>query len=160
MCIRDSRLADNPLIQPLINDLRLMASSGGDGELLDERSRVLFSSNPDELMSTYTGRTGQVALFYDAPAPRGTRNLVYYQPVVGRSWAVALTVPAQQAQQLALDIASPLAILVLILAVIALISLRFSLRLLTSSLQNLVGEAGLIAQGQLDHPLPVEGEDE
>ena len=155
-----SRLADNPLIQPLINNLRLMASSGGDGELLDERGRVLFSSNPDELMSTYTGRTGQVALFYDAPAPRGTRNLVYYQPVVGRSWAVAMTVPAQQAQQLALDIASPLAILVLILAVIALISLRFSLRFVTSSLQNLVGEAGLIAQGQLDHPLLVEGEDE
>ena len=155
-----SQLADNPLIQPLIHNLRSMASSGGDGELLDEQGRVLFSSNPDELMSTYTGQTGQAALFYDVPAPRGTRSLVYYQPVVGRSWAVVLTVPAEQAQQLALDIASPLAILVLILAVIALISLRFSLRIVTSSLQNLAGEAGRIAQGQLDHPLPVEGVDE
>ncbi len=155
-----SQLADNPLIQPLILNLRLMAASGGDGKLIDEQGRVLFSLNPDELMSTYTGQTGQTPLFYDAPAPGGTRNLVYYQPVVGRSWAVILTVPAEQAQQLALDIASPLAILVLILAAIALISLRFSLRFVTSSLQNLAGEAGRIAQGQLDHPLPVEGVDE
>ena len=73
---------------------------------------------------------------------------------------MVLTVPAAQAQQLALDIASPLAILVLILAVIALVSLHFSLRIVTSSLQNLVGEAGRIAQGQLDHPLPLEGVDE
>ena len=155
-----SQLADNPLIQPLIHNLRALAASGGSGELLDEQARVLFSANPDELMSTYTGRTGLAALFYDVPAPGGTRNLVYYQPVPGRSWAVVLTVPAQQAQQLALDIASPLAILVLILAGIALVSLRFSLRIVTASLQNLAGEAGRIAQGQLDHPLPVEGEDE
>ncbi len=155
-----SQLADNPLIQPLIHNLSLMASSGGEGKLIDEQGRVLFSPNPDELMSTYTGQTGPAALFYDAPAPGGTRNLIYYQPVVGRSWAVILTVPAEQAQQLALDIASPLAILVLILAVIALISLRFSLRIVTSSLHNLAGEAGRIAQGQLDHPLPLEGVDE
>ena len=155
-----SQLADNPLVQPLIQNLRAMASSGGNGELLDEQRRVLFSLNPDDLMSNYAGRTDQAALFYDAPAPRGTRNLVYYQPVAGRSWAVVLTVPAEQAQQLALDIASPLAILVVILAVIALISLRFSLRVVTSSLHNLAGEAGRIAQGQLDQPLPVEGVDE
>jgi signal transduction histidine kinase/HAMP domain-containing protein len=155
-----SQLADNPLIQPLIHNLQAMASSGGDGKLLDEQARVLFSSNPDELMSTFTGQAGQSPRFYDAPAPRGTRSLVYYQPVAGRPWAVILSVPAAQAQQLALDIASPLAILVLILAVIALVSLRLSLRIVTSSLQNLVGEAGRIAQGQLDHPLPVEGVDE
>ena len=153
-------LADNPLIQPLIHNLASMPASGGAGKLLDDQGRVLYSSNPDELMSTYTGQTGQAPVFYDVPAPRGTRSLVYYQPVVGRSWAIVLSVPAEQVQQLALDIASPLALLVLALAVIALVSLRLSLRVVTSSLQNLAVEAGRIAQGQLDHPLPVEGEDE
>ena len=60
----------------------------------------------------------------------------------------------------ALDIAAPLTLLVLILALAALISLRFTLRMLTGSLQNLATEAGRIAQGQLDHPLQVEGVDE
>ncbi|MGB8212408.1 MAG: ATP-binding protein [Anaerolineales bacterium] len=155
-----SQLAVNPLIQPLINNLRAVGLQGGEGELLDEQGRVLFSSNVDDLMTVYTGQTGQTAQFYDAPAPNGTRNLVYYQPVVGRSWAVVLSVPAEQAQQLALDIATPLAILVLILAVIGLLFLRLSLRVVTASLQNLVSEAGRIAQGQLDHPLQVEGVDE
>ena len=45
-----SQLADNPLIQPLIHNLRAQAASGGEAELLDEQARVLFSSNPDELI--------------------------------------------------------------------------------------------------------------
>ena len=155
-----SQLADNPLMQPLINSLRGMQALGGAGKLLDEQSRALVSSNPDELMTVYTAQTGQSVQFYDAPAPRGTRALVYYQPVVGRSWAVVLTVPAEQAQKLALEIASPLAVLVLVLSVLALVSLRLSLRVVTASLQNLAGEAGRITQGQLDHPVTVEGVDE
>ncbi len=155
-----SVLANNPLTQPLINSLRGMESLNGTGKLLDEQGQVLFSPNTEELMSIYAGERGAQAQFYDIPAPRGTRDLVYYQPVTGRSWAVLLTVPAEQSQQLALDIAAPLTILVLFLAVMALISLRFGLRAVTASLQNLATEAGRIAQGQLDHPLHIDGVDE
>ncbi len=155
-----SELSNNPLTQPLINSLLGMESLDGEGRLLDEQGQILFSPNSEELMAIYSGETGNEPLFYDIPAPRGTRNLVYYQPVVGRSWAVVLTVPAEQAQQLALDIAAPLAILVFILGVIAMISLRLSLGVLTTSMQTLATEAGRIAQGQLDHPLQVEGVDE
>jgi nitrate/nitrite-specific signal transduction histidine kinase len=71
-----------------------------------------------------------------------------------------LTIPAQQTQQLALEIALPLSIMLVILAVFALISLRLGLRVVTRSLQRLASEADRIAQGQLDRPLQVEGEDE
>ena len=155
-----SQLGDNPLLQPLIHTLVALEKTGGQGSLLDETGRVLFSTNPEELMTVHADQIGQQARFYDAPAPGGTRSLVYYQPVTGQAWALVLTVPAAQAQQLALDIASPLAILVLALAGIALISLRLSLKVVTASLQNLAGEADRIAQGQLDHPLQVEGLDE
>ena len=53
------------------------------------------------------------ALFYDDTASDGTRQLVYYQPVIGRPWAIVLTVPAQQAQQLALNIAMPLSLMII-----------------------------------------------
>jgi len=39
-------------------------------------------------------------------SPSGTRDLVYYQPAVSRSWSVVLIVPAAEAQQLALNIAA------------------------------------------------------
>jgi signal transduction histidine kinase/HAMP domain-containing protein len=50
--------------------------------------------------------------------------------------------------------------MILILALIALVSLRFGLKVVTTSLQNLTSEAMRIAQGQLDHVLQIEGVDE
>jgi len=155
-----SVLVNNPLAQPVIKSLIGMQLQGGQGRLLDDRGQVLVSPNPDELMTIYPGQRGGQTVFYDAPAPSGTRNLVYYQPVIGRDWAVVLSVPAGQAQQLALDIATPLALLILALSVVGLVSLRLSLRVVTASLQNLAGEAARISQGQLDHPLEVTGVDE
>lgn len=154
-------LNNNPLTQPLLNSLRGMEALGGVGILLDEQGRVLFHPSPDLLMSTYPdGALRAEADFYTVPAPGGTRNLVYYQPVPGRAWAVVLVVPAEQAQQLSLDIAAPLSAMIIVLALITLLSFRLSLRAVTSSLQSLATEAARIAQGQLDHPLQVEGVDE
>jgi PAS domain S-box-containing protein len=155
-----SSLADNPLIQPLINSLRSMDSLQGRGILLDEQGRILYHPSREMLMTEYLGLRGEAPQFYEMPAPGGTRDLVYYQPAVGHSWAVVLVAPAEAAQQWALNIAAPLSLLLLALAVIALLVLRLSLRAVAASLQNLAGEATRIAQGQLDHPLPAEGVDE
>jgi methyl-accepting chemotaxis protein len=99
-------------------------------------------------------------LFFDDMAPDGTRKLVYTRPVVGRPWTVILSVPARYAQQQALNIAAPLLGMILILSVISVILIRFGLRMVTASLQNLALESNRIAQGELDHPLPVDGLDE
>ena len=82
----------------------------------------------------------------------------YYQPVLGRPWAIVLTVPAQRAQRLALNIAMPLALMIIVLSLIALVSLRFGLRVVTGSLQDLPPKP--IASRKLDNPLQVRGEDE
>ncbi len=55
-----TRLLLNPFFQPLHQNLEGLNSLGGEGKLLDEQGRVLYSSNPDELMSVYTGRRGPV----------------------------------------------------------------------------------------------------
>jgi signal transduction histidine kinase len=111
-------------------------------------------------LTTYAGQRGEKALFYDDTASDGTRQLVYYQPVLGRPWAVVLNIPAQKAQQLALNIAMPLSVMIIILAFVAMVSLRVGLRVVTGSLQSLAAEANRIAQGNLDHPLQVDGVDE
>ncbi len=153
-------LETNPFTQPLISSLKSMSELKGDGILLDENGRILYHPVSTLVMTTYPGQKSDTAEAYDDTAPNGTRNLVYFQPAPGRSWTVVLTVPAQQAQQLALTIAAPLSVMILVLALVALISLRVGLRVITTSLQNLANEAVRIAQGQLDHALPVDGVDE
>jgi signal transduction histidine kinase len=153
-------LQSNPLTLPLIDSLNNMQDLGGTGMLLNENNRIIYHSDSAQLLTSYTGKTSTTAFFEDATASDGTRELVYYQPVRGRAWAIVLKVPAQRTQQIALEIAMPLAIMILFLALIAMISLRVGLRSVTGSLQSLATEANRIAQGQLDHPLQVSGEDE
>jgi two-component system phosphate regulon sensor histidine kinase PhoR len=153
-------LLTNPFTQPMVKSLSSITELGGAGILLDENGRILYHPIFTQVMNVYLGQRPVEAAFFDDTAPDGTRSLVYYQPVVGRSWAVVMTVPAQRAQQLVLIIAAPLSILIMVLAFVALVSLRLGLRVVTTSLQNLSNEVAHIAQGQLDRPLLVEGVDE
>lgn len=153
-------LEANPLTLPLIKSLETMRTLDGEGLLVDDTNRIIYHSDKTRVLSQYEGRIGPNPFFYDDTAPDGTRQLVYYHPVVGRPWAVVLTVPAQRAQQLALNIATPLALMIIILAGVALVFLRLGLRVVTGSLQGLATEANRIAQGDLDHPLQLTGEDE
>jgi signal transduction histidine kinase len=153
-------LDTNPFTQPLVNSLKRIRELGGEGILLDENSTIIYHGLPSAVMTPYSGQIRSEAAFFDDTSPNGTRNLVYYQPALGRPWAVVLTIPAQQAQQLALSIAAPLSLMILALAVVSLLSLKIGLKSVTSSMQTLASEAVRIAQGQLDHPLPVEGVDE
>jgi signal transduction histidine kinase len=153
-------LESNPLTLPLIESLNNMRELGGTGMLLNENGRIIYHSDSEQALTTYSGKLDNRPFFDDATAPDGTRQVVYYQPVIGRPWAIVLTVPAQQAQQLALQIAMPLSLMIIVLALIALVTLRLGLRVVTGSLQSLAAEANRIAQGTLDHPLQVTGEDE
>lgn len=152
-------LVTNPLTLPLIESIDHMVDLGGTGILLDENNRIIYYSEGTQ-PTGYNGERSTEASFYDATAADGTRQLVYYQPVIGRPWAIVLTVPAQQAQQIALDIAMPLSVMIIFLALAAMISLRVGLRVVTGSLQGLASEANRIADGNLDHPLQTEGVDE
>ena len=155
-----TNLNTNPITRPLLNSLDSMTSISGQGLLVDENGTILYHSESDLIMSQYQGQFSNEASFFDAPSSTGTRTLVFYQPVIGQPWAVVLTVPARQIQQLSLEIALPLSAMILILTAFALIALRIGLRIISQSLENLASEAGRIAQGQLDHPLEISGMDE
>ena len=153
-------IGTNPLTRPILSSLEGMQALEGSGWLMDESGNILLHPNPGQVMTVYQGTRGAESVFLTDTAPDGTRQFVYYQPVEGRAWSVALAIPAWQAQQRALGIAMPLSGMILLLAVIALASLRFGLRAVTRSLQTLAAESNRIAQGKLDRPLAVEGVDE
>jgi len=153
-------LDENPFTVPIITSLQSMDEIGGQGLLLDDKGRILSHPNSALVMSEYSGRIPEEAEFFDDRAPDGTRQLVFYQPIEGYPWAVVTTAPAQQVQGIALEIAAPVLVILIILAIVTVLVLRFRLKAITSSLQTLALQSSNMARGQLDEPLTVDGEDE
>jgi PAS domain S-box-containing protein len=153
-------LATNPFVESIIISLNSLSDTNGEGILLDDRGTILYSSSSEWVMEKYKGLTYLQGTPFDGMTPDNTRSMMYYQPVWGRPWAVVASEPAQYAQQLALQIAAPLMIMIIILFLIAALVLRFSLRTVTASLQNLALETNRISSGQLDRPLETDGNDE
>lgn len=158
--IARTNLRTNPYLRGLIENLDSMQEWHGVGILMDDQGIILYHPQPEQVMTQYPGRRSDQPTFFDETASLGTRQFVYYQPVPGHPWAIALTVPAQETQQLAIDIAFPISLMIVLLGLIALISLRVSLRAVTGSLQSLAAEANHIAAGKLDRPLTTDGADE
>jgi len=150
----------NPFTQPAIEALNSAVQTGGIGTILDENHLILYDTVQSPVMNTYSIILPEVDAFFDQASPQGTRQLVYTGTMIGRPWRVIMAIPAEVAQQMALRIAIPLLIILLLLSLVAFISLRLGLSTVTGSLQNLAHEATLISQGQLDHSLPVQGVDE
>ena len=94
-------LDSNPLTLPLIESLNSMRDLDGSGMLLNENNHPIYHSDKSQSLIPYRGQSGSQPFFYDDTASDGTRLMRYYQPVLGRPWAIVLTVPAQRAQQLA-----------------------------------------------------------
>lgn len=152
-------LSTNPYTRPLVNNLNSLAGVNGAGQLIAD-GVVVYHSEASQNWTPYEGEQSDLPAFFDETASMGTRQLVYYQPVEGYPWAVVLAIPAQETQQLALNIALPISLMIILLGLVALISLRVNLRSVTGSLQSLATETKYLATGQLDRPLKAEGEDE
>jgi HAMP domain-containing protein len=153
-------LRANPYMRPLIENLNSMQELNGAGLLIDDQGIILYHPQAEQIMTPYSGQRSDQPAFFDETTSLGTRQLVYYQPVPGHPWAIVLTIPAQETQQLAIDIALPISLMIILLGLFALIYLRVSLRAVTGSLQSLATEAKHIATGKLDRPLTTEGADE
>lgn len=149
-------LESNPFTQPILSDLRAVQELNGVGYLLDEQGRVLYSSQEDifgTFFPSFDHRHEEV--FSKQTTADGIRQLVYIRSALGRPWIVMLTVPAVQAQQLALDLAAPLSGVVLLIALITMAAMYFRLSSVADSLHILTKEADRITKGELDHPLRI-----
>jgi signal transduction histidine kinase/HAMP domain-containing protein/predicted membrane protein len=153
-------LQSNPYMRSLITNLNSLQEVKGTGALIDEQGNIIYHTQDAQVMTPYTGTRGDQPIFDTETAPNGKRQLVYYQPVQGYPWAIALTIPAQESQQLAINIALPISMMIILLGMIALASLRLSLRAVTGSLQGLAAEAKHLSTGKLDRPLNTDGMDE
>ncbi len=153
-------LISNPYTQSILTSLNSVSDIEGVGLLVDEDGNILYHSESKWAFSEYSPPIKGDAGILNGVSPDGTRMLVCSQPTVGRPWGVVLMVPARQAQQLALNIAAPPLVMIFSLIGVLAVMIRLSLRVITSSIKSLTGEAERISQGQLDHSLRRAGDDE
>jgi len=153
-------LGSNPYTQSILTNLKSASDLDGVGLLVDMDGQILYHSQADWVLTEYSGlNMNQEDFFYDS-APDGSRLMVSSRPTEGRSWAAVLMVPAREAQVLAINIAAPLLGMIILLATVSAILLRYSLRVITSSITSLTTETERISQGHLDHALSTGGVDE
>jgi PAS domain S-box-containing protein len=153
-------LNTNPFTQPVIQALANMSELEGQGMILSEKGIILYHPVTTEIMKQYPGASQDAPYFRNELSATNARQYVYYHPVVGRPWAIVLTVPMRVAQEMSLTIAVPLLVMLLVFSTLAIILMRISLGTVTTSLQVLAQEAAHISYGRLDRPLPIKGVDE
>ena len=131
----------------------------GEGEILDENNMVLFPVSGQGL-DKYPGKLPDEAGMFEDISASGTRRYSYYQPAEGRPWSIVLSVPAEVTQEMALEIAVPLLIILAVISIAAFTFLRIGLRSVTSTVRLLSAQAAHISVGDLERPVQVRGADE
>lgn len=152
----------NPFTFPSLRALQKITNEGGVGLILDKNGRIIFntSSNENNLQVNYQGFLPDQKGTFESYSPQSIRQIVYYQPIVGSTWSVLVSIPAQQSYELALQIAGPLLLFLSVILILVFILLRLSMRPITSTLRTLSAQASLIAQGNLENPVTLKSEDE
>lgn len=156
-------LNSNPFTQPALEALEVISRDGGEGYILDENQNILYRTQESSALiqaEKYVSRIPEEAEFFEDISPTGTRQFIFYQPVVGRRWSVVVSMPARVAQEMALNIAIPLLIILLVFAGLAYALIQFGMNSLTRNLHRLETSASLISSGHLSTPIAVRGVDE
>ncbi len=162
-----TRLDVNPVMDRALASLQ-WTRARGEGFVVDADGYIVAHSNPAMLLTEWhvDENRPRVATVlrgwaYESLNPRdNTRELVYYLPVEGHSWAVVIRLPYNVALEQATQIATPLLFLQVLLGGGLVIVIPLVTRWLTLPLTQLAAAADRIAEGDLTQPVRVPGDDE
>ena len=150
----------NPFSKPIITNLASLDDVGGVGFLTNDNGHILYHPDHSKLGSIFQLRSEREGGYFEDTTTDGIRQIAYVQRTAGLPWNVVTTVPTAEVQKLTLNTAAPLLCMVILLSLVAVLLIHVGLKSVTASLKLLAVETDRIAQGQLDHPLQIDGDDE
>lgn len=162
-------IENNPLLEPAINQLHSLAASDGHGYLLDESDKIIFDSGRAQFLQTWTipeklpeklAATNPDGIAYRDSAPGNTRRLVYYLPVNGYPWSVVIILPNEVVLTQAAQITTPLIIILVVFGVVGSAIILLVTSQIIRPIETLAQATASMAQGELDRPVGISGEDE
>jgi PAS domain S-box-containing protein len=163
-----ARLNTNPVMRRALAGLQATLGTG-EGFVVDERGRIVLATDKhsDRLMTDWRLDASQKPLaeveggqVYVNSVEDGTRRLIYVRPVQGYPWTAVVELPYAAVLGLAAQVSAPLVVLLLILTLVASVAMVTVSRRVTRPLHQLSQATAQIAEGKLDAPMLVRGEDE
>jgi HAMP domain-containing protein len=161
-----ARLNANPTMTRALAGLQKTLGAG-EGFVVDDQGRIVLAQRPERLMTEWRQDPLQSPLtqveegrVYVNSVEDGTRRLLYVHPVKGHSWTVVIELPYASVLGLAAQVSTPLVALLLVLMVVTSAAVFFVSTLVTRPVRALSQAASRIAEGKLDAPVQVRGEDQ
>jgi len=152
-------LETNPLLKAIPAAFRSL--EGGQGVFLDDTNRVLYPSNAEP----WTEKAPPEAdagggEWFLGTMPGGGTRLSYLLPLQYPDWKIGIRVPEAFAFRAALETGLHVGLFALIMALLIEALALFIAQQITLPLRRLAESAGLIAAGDLERTVTVEGQDE
>ncbi len=162
-----TRLQVNPFIERLRASLQNTLGEGV-GYLVDENSHIVVHPEPDRILSAWsldaglkpTLTTPEGGTAYEDRFADGTPRLLFVQPAAGTNWLAVIELPVTSVLKLAVQISTPLLLLLVAIGLLAGLGVVFVTRAITRPIHDLSVAAAHISQGQLDQPIASSGDDE
>lgn len=161
-----ARLNVNPTMARALAGLQKTLGAG-EGFIVDDQGRVVLAQRAERLMTEWRQDPLQPPLAelgggraYVNSVEDGTRRLLYVYPVKGHSWTAVIELPYASVLGLAAKVSAPLLALLLVLMVAASAAVFFVSTRVTRPIRALSQAASRIAEGKLDTPVQVRGEDQ
>ena len=163
-----AQLNTNPMMTRALAGLQATLGTG-EGFVVDERGRVVLATTKysDRLTTVWRLDSSQKPLadveggqVYVTSVEDGTRRLLYVRAVQGHPWTTVIELPYAAVLGLAAQVSTPLVVLLLILTFVASVAMVTVSRRVTRPLHQLSQATAQIAEGRLDTPVLVRGEDE
>jgi PAS domain S-box-containing protein len=163
-----ARLNVNPIMTRALAGLQQTLGTG-EGFVLDDHESIVLAppQRAERLMTPYQLDDSRPPLaqvsggkVYINSVEDGTRRLLYVRPVQGYPWTAVIELPYAAVLGLAAQVSVPLLALLLIVTVIASVAMFAVSQRVMRPLSHLSQATGQIAEGRLDAPVLVRGEDE
>ena len=168
-----AQITENYQLKSMLGNLQPPGDSSGSrgiGFLINEENLIVVHPDPAQILKKWEPNpaplvrheldTPLAIAYEDLHGPEHTRQLVYVLRTEGVPWRIVVIRPYENVLSQATEISSPLLLLFLIAGLVATISVPIFTAHLTRPIQELSKAAGEIAQGRLDVPVRVTGEDE
>jgi signal transduction histidine kinase len=152
-------LENNPLLAGIPAAFRSLA--GGQGVFLDDTGSVLYPAGAEPWMENSPAETDAAGgEWFLGTMPGGGTRLAYLLPLRYPDWSVGIRVPEAFAFRSALETGLHVGLFALVMALLIEALALFIAQQITLPLRRLAESAGLIAAGDLERTVSVEGQDE
>ena len=160
----------NPIMQPVIDNLRNVGGGRGKGFVVDKNNMIiLHPSEPDRVTQSFSAGeqiasvvTGEDGAVFRRQDPDGSIQLVYMRAAPGTDlWSVVVAIPNVLVLERTAQVAAPLVVLLAALSVAALWGIYALVTArITRPIAQLAGAADRISGGDLALPVVRTGQDE